>query len=145
MSRTRTVLFLIVAITSALLFPAGVHAQDISITIDRHAELTGDGSITFTVRLSCELPGTVDVREGLAGAGQTKTRASAEGGLSPDLVCDGIERVYTASVSLLTEDEFKPGPALAHTTVFACNFVGEQQMCIQGSLFRRVIVLGRPA
>ena len=141
----RTVLFLLLAITGVLLFPGAAHAQEVSISIDRHARLTADGSIAFTVRVSCELPGTVDFREGLAGATQPKTGAAAEGGLSPDVVCDGVERIYTAGVSLITEHEFNRGPALARATVIACNIVGEEQVCAQASAERRVIVSGRAA
>ena len=142
MSRKRTVSFLLLAIAGAL-FPVGAHAQEASISIEKHARLTVDGSITFTVRVSCDLPGTLDFREGLAGAGQPRTGAGAEGGLSPDITCDGVERTYTAGISLITEQEFKRGPAIAHVTVIACNIVGEDQVCVQETAVRRVIVSGR--
>jgi len=143
MSGKRTVLFLLLAVSGVLLLPGGAQAQELSISIDKHARLTGDGSITFTVRVSCELPGTVDFRQGLAGAVQPKTGAAAEGGLSPDVICDGVEREYTAGVSLITDQEFRPGPALARATVIACNTVGEEQTCAQESAERRVIATGR--
>jgi hypothetical protein len=65
--------------------------------------------------------------------------------LSPDVSCDGVERVYTAGVSLITEQQFKRGPAIARATVIACNTVGDEQVCVQGSAVRRLIVSGRPA
>jgi hypothetical protein len=145
MSVKRMVVLLLV-LPGVLLFPGAAHAQELSISIvERHVALTADGSITFSVRVSCELPGTLDFREGLAGAGQPKTGAAAEGGLSPDVSCDGVERVYTAGVSLITEQQFKRGPAIARATVIACNTVGDEQVCVQGSAVRRVIVSGRPA
>ena len=120
-------------------------AQEVSISIERRARPASDGSITFKVHVSCELPGNEDFREGLAGATQPKTGAAAEGGLSPDVVCDGVERVYTAGVSLISEEEFTRGPAIARATVIACNTVGDQQVCVQKSAERRVIVSGRTA
>jgi hypothetical protein len=139
----RTVPFLLVAIAGVLLFPGVAQAQEVSISISRHARLTADGSITFTVRVSCELPGTEDFREGLAGAVQPRTGAAAEGGLSPGVICDGVERVYSGDVSLITEQEFKRGPAVARATVHACNTVGGDQICAHASAARRVIVSGR--
>ena len=129
-------------LSAVTLLPSVAQAQEISVRIARHAQLTSDGSITFRVWVSCELPGTPDFREGLAGAGQPRTGASAEGGLSPDIVCDGVERVYTAGISLISEDPFERGPATANATVIACNTVGDQQVCVQESARRRVIVRG---
>jgi hypothetical protein len=116
----------------------------ISIEVDKHARLTSDGSVTFAVRVACgPLPGTEDFREGLAGAGQAKTGAGAEGGLSPDVVCDGVERLYTAGVSVITDAVFKRGPATAFVGVIACNTVGDGQVCVQGSARTRIVVAGR--
>ena len=143
MSVNRTVVFVLLALTGVLLLPGTAQAPEISISIERRAQLTSDGSITFKVHVSCELPGTPDVREGLAGAGQPRTGAAAEGGLSPTVICDGVERVYTAGISVITEELFRRGPAIAHTTVFACNTVGEEQICVQESARRRVIVSKR--
>ena len=138
----RRIALLFIAITVALVFPLAAQAQELSISIDRHAQLTADGSITFTVRVSCELPGTPDFRQGLAGARQPRTGAAAEGGLGPDIVCDGVSRTYTAGVSVITEEVFKPGPALARAAVIACNTVGTEQVCVEQSVERRVIVTG---
>ncbi|MDQ4006318.1 MAG: hypothetical protein M3135_08485 [Actinomycetota bacterium] len=139
----RILLFLV--LSTVTLLPSAAQAQEISVRIGRQAQLTPDGSITFQVWVSCELPGTPDLREGLAGAGQARTGASAEGGLSPDIVCDGVERAYTAGISLISEEEFARGPATAHATVIACNTVGANQVCVQESARRRVIVRGRAA
>jgi len=130
-------LFLVVGIPHAL-------AQDgISIRIEKHARLTAGGGIEFTVHVTCgPLPGTPDFREGHAGATQARTGAAAEGGLSPDVVCDGVERIYTAQVSPITEAVFKRGPAVARASVIACNTVGDKQVCIQATAERRVIIRG---
>jgi hypothetical protein len=141
----KRIVVVLLTLASVLLSPGAARAQELSIWIEKDARLTADGSITFTVHVTCELPGTVDLREGLAGAGQTRTGAATEGGLSPEIICDGVERVYTGGDSLLTEQEFKRGPAIAHVTVFACNFVGDQQVCVHASAQRRVIVSSRPA
>ena len=145
MSPKRISVFSLLAIAGILLLPGVAHAQDISVSIERHARLLADGSITFKVHVSCDLPGSPDFREGLAGAGQPRTGASAEGGLSPDIVCDGVEREYTAGISLITEEEFKRGPAIAHVTVTACNTVDGDQVCVHESARRRVIVSNRQA
>lgn len=135
-----------IALSSIVVFAAlPAYAQtepSLTLTIDRFATLTGDGSIEFTVRVTCSLPGMEDVREGLAGATQPRTGAAAEGGLSPGISCDGETRTYTAGISLITESRFARGPAIARATVFACNVVDDQQVCVQESVQRRVIVRG---
>ena len=142
---TRLVLLCLAGLIGVIAAPGAAQAQDeITIQIAKHARLTSDGSVTFTVKVTCgPLPGTEDFREGLAGAGQTKTGAGAEGGLSPNIVCDGVERVYTAGVSLITEAEFARGPARARVTVSVCNIVGEDQMCAHESAERRIIISSR--
>ena len=115
----------------------------LTIRIEKHAQLSSDGSPTFRVHVTCgPLPGSYDFREGHAGAGQARTGASAEGGLSPDIECDGTHRSYTAGLSLITDDRFRPGPAVATAAVIACNVVGDDQVCIQGSARRTVIIQG---
>jgi hypothetical protein len=143
----RTGLLLFVLLTGLAGVPGPAQAQgDVSIQIDKHAQLTSDGSVVFTVRVACgPLPGTEDFREGRAGAGQEKTGAAAEGGLSPDIVCDGVERVYTAGVSLITDAEFKRGPARAIASVHACNVVGDEQVCVDEAEAGRIIISGRQA
>ena len=143
----RALLFVLVSFTAAMTVPSPAQAQgEVSIRIGKHARLTSDGSVVFTAWVACgPLPGTEDFREGHAGAGQAKTGAGAEGGLSPDIVCDGVERAYTAAPSLITEAEFARGPARGNAAVIACNTVGDDQVCVQASAQRRIIVSGRAA
>src|ERR671913_1275188 len=117
--------------------------SSLSIEIEKHAQLTADGSVVFLVHVTCgPLPGSPDFRQGHAGAGQPKSEAGAEGGLSPDLVCDGVERVYTAGVSLITEEPFRFGPANASAAVIACNVVGDDQVCVEDSAHRSIRIHG---
>ena len=143
----RPLVLLLISVTGAMTVPAAAQAQgEISIRIAKHAQLTSDGSVVFTVWIACgPLPGTEDFREAHAGAGQAKTRAGAEGGLSPSIICDGVERAYTAAPSLITENEFARGPARGNAAVFACNIVGDDQVCVEASAQRRIIVSGRVA
>jgi hypothetical protein len=135
-------LFSLLVLLSVAALPGVAHAQnELSISIERHARLTDDGGIVFRVHVTCgPLPGSEDFREGLAGASQPWTGAEAEGGLSPDVICDGVERIYTAAFSSFTEAEFKRGPARASARVIACNTVGDDQVCVQGAAQRRVII-----
>ena len=145
MRATRTLCLFLLLLVGVLGIPGMAGAQgDVSIRIEKHARLTSDGAVVFRVHVTCgPLPGTVDFAEGLAGAAQEKTGAAAEGGLSPDVVCDGVERVYTAGVSTITEELFARGPARAWATVFACHTLGDEQHCVHGSAQRRIIVSGR--
>ena len=145
MATKRALFSFILLLAGAMSVPGTAQAQgDISIQIEKHARLTSDGGVIFTARIACgPLPGTEDFREGLAGAFQEKTGAAAEGGLSPDVVCDGVERVYTAGISPITEEIFARGPAGAGVSVIACNVVGDEQVCISASAERRIIISGR--
>ena len=139
----RRFLLLLMLIGAMSLNGGAAGADGITIDVSKKAQLAADGSVTYTVQVTCgPLPGTVDFTEGLAGAGQPRTGASAEGGLSPNIVCDGIALTYTAGISLLSEDPFKRGRATAFVSVIACNTVGDQQVCVQGSARERVIVTG---
>jgi hypothetical protein len=144
-SLIRIASLLVLVAVSAAGFAGTAQAQgDISIEIDKHARLTPDGGVIFTVTITCgPLPGTEDFREGLAGASQEKTGAEAEGGLSPDVVCDGVERVYTAGISTITDAVFRRGPADARVAVTACNVVGDDQVCVHASAVRRIVITGR--
>jgi hypothetical protein len=136
--------FLAVVVAGASLAGTAGAQGDISIQIDKHGQLTADGSVVYTVRVTCgPLPGTEDFREGLAGASQEKTGAEAEGGLSPDVICDGVERVYTAGIGRITDARFKRGPARANVGVLACNTIGDGQVCVHGSAQRRIIISSR--
>ena len=132
-------------VTGVIGVPARADAQDdISISIEKHAQGTSDGGVTFLVKIECgALPGTADFREALAGAGQEKTGAAAEGGIGPDVVCDSIERAYTAGVSLITDAAFKRGPAVVQAAVIACNTVGDDQVCVHEATQGRAIISGR--
>ena len=143
--RRAFVLFL-VPVVLVIALAGTVRAQDgISIRIDKHARLATGSAIAFRVHVTCgPLPGTEDFREGLASAGQARTGAEAEGGLSPDVTCDGVARIYTAELSPLTDAVFRPGPAAARASVIACNTVGDDQVCIQATEERRVIITGPP-
>jgi hypothetical protein len=136
------VLGLVFVLVLLAAFAGAARAQgDVSIEIDKHAQLTGDGGVIFTVRVTCgPLPGSEDFREGFAGAAQAKTGAEGEGGLSPDIVCDGVEREYTAGLSSFTEAAFKRGPASANVAVIACNVVDDEQVCVNGSAHRRIVI-----
>lgn len=129
----------------ALESPSIAESQgDISVEIDKHARLHSDGGITFTVQIACgPLPGTEDFREALAGAGQEKTGAAGEGGIGPDVVCDGVTREYTGQVFPITDEVFSRGPAGAGVSVFACNVVGDEQVCIHGASESRIVISGR--
>jgi hypothetical protein len=59
------------------------------------------------------------------------------------LICDGIERTYTARVSPFTDKVFRRGSVRASVSVTVCNLVGEEQVCLQGSAERRIIIRGR--
>ena len=144
MSIRRAVVLFLVPLVLVIGVPGAVGAQDgISIRIEKHARLTAGGGIAFRVQVTCvPLPGMADFREGLAGAGQARTGAEAEGGLSPDVVCDGVEQSYTAELSPITEAGFRPGPAVARVSVIACNTVGDEQVCIQATAERRVVITG---
>ena len=143
MGAKRTLSLMVLA--AVIPFSGAARAQeDISIRIDKHAQLSSGGGIVFTVHVVCgPLPGVEDFREGFAGAVQQKTGAEAEGELSPSVLCDGVERVYTGAISPITDAVFVRGPAGATAAVIACNIVGDQQICIQSAAHRRVIISGR--
>jgi hypothetical protein len=135
----------LVALAGLMVFPAITLAQDdnITFTIEKHAQLTAGGAVIITIHIACDpLPGTEDFQEGLAGASQAKTGAEAEGGINGPVVCDGLSRTYTAHLSPFTDVVFKPGPAGANAGVTICNNVGDQQVCVHGGAGRRIIIHG---
>jgi hypothetical protein len=134
----------LVALASIMVLPAIILAQDnISISIEKHAQLTSDGAVIIMIQIACDpLPGTEDFQEALAGAGQPRTGAEAEGGIDGTVVCDGISRTYTARLSPFTEAVFKRGPADASASVLICNLVGDEQVCADGAAERRIIIRG---
>jgi hypothetical protein len=56
------------------------------------------------------------------------------------VVCDGVKRAYTATVSSTTGSPFRWGFANVSATVNACNAVGDGQVCVNGSANGRVFV-----
>jgi hypothetical protein len=113
----------------------------VSVRIWPLARATPDGGLTFRVFVRCgPLDGTPDFRQAFAGASQARSGAGGEGGLSPDVVCDGVQRVYTATVSSTTGSPFRRGLADVSATVNACNAVGDGQVCVNGSAGKRVFV-----
>jgi hypothetical protein len=117
--------------------------DDISISIAKHAQLTADGTIIIRIHIACDpLPGTEDFQEALASAGQARTDAEAEGRIDGTVVCDGISHTHTARLSPITDAVFKRGPAGASASLFICNLVGDEQVCIHGATERRIIIRG---
>ncbi len=135
------------AIASVVLaLPAIALAQDddISVAIAKHANLTSDGAVVIRVYIACDPPpGTEDFQEAFAGAAQTRTGAESESGIDGMVVCDGFAHTHTAHLASLTEAQFKRGPAGANVSVFICNVVEDQQLCISGAAKRRIIIRGR--
>jgi hypothetical protein len=142
MGATRTLA--VAAVVGTIALSGVARAQgDVSISIAKHARLTGDGAVIIRVHIACDaLPGTEDFQEALAGAGQAKTGAEAEGGIDGMVVCDGIGRTHTARLSSFTEGVFRRGPASAGASLIVCNVVGDDQVCEQGATQRRIIIAG---
>jgi hypothetical protein len=135
----------LVAIAGIIALPASALAQDddISISIAKHAQLTVDGAVIIRIDIACNpLPGTEDFQEALAGAAQPRTGAEAEGGIDGTVVCDGTSRTYTARLSPFTNAVFRRGPADANVSVLICNLVGDEQVCVDGTTERRIIIRG---
>ena len=135
----------LVALAGIMALPAIVLAQDnnISISIEKHAQLTSEGAVIIMIQIACDpLPGTEDFQEALAGAVQARTGAEAEGGIDGTVVCDGIPRTYTARLSPFTDAVFKRGPADASASLLICNLVGDEQVCADGAAERRIIIRG---
>ena len=140
--------FMVCAALSAMVVsPAGAQAPvpGVSISIERLANLTDAGVAVMQLHVTCgPFDGVEDFQEAHAGAGQTKTGAGAEGGIDGTVVCDGVERVYTAHVSPHTDAGFKPGPATGFASMFLCMLVGDEQTCFQGGTSSRIILRGGP-
>ena len=135
----------LVAIAGIMALPAIALAQDegISISIAKHAQLTSDGAVIIMIHIACDpLPGTEDFQEALAGAGQAKTGAGAEGGIDGMVVCDGVSHTHTTRLSPFTDAVFRRGPAVATASLIICNVVGDEQVCVQRSTQRRIIIRG---
>ena len=135
----------LVALAVLMALPAIALAQDdhISISIDRHAQLTSDGAIIIRIDIACDpLAGTPDFQQALAGATQPRTGAWSEGGIDGTVVCDGLSHTHTAHFSSFADAAFKRGPAVARVSLLICNLVGDQQVCAQATTERRIIIQG---
>ena len=133
-------LMLLVVAESAAAQPTGI-----AITIDKHGQLTSDGVALIRMDIVCgPFAGFEEFQEALAGGFQTKSGAEAEGGIDGTVVCDGVEREYTAHLSSFNEIQFRPGPAQFTASLFVCMLVGDEQQCYHGSTTRRVILRGGP-
>jgi hypothetical protein len=135
----------------AALFVAAFSSQapaqaGISLAIEKHAELTEQRAIVIRVHVACgPFEGVEEFQEALAGAGQARTGAEAEGGIDGMVVCDSVERTHTAHLSSFTDAGFSRGPAGANVSLFVCMLVADEQMCFSGAMQRRVIIAGRIA
>jgi hypothetical protein len=146
MMEAKQVLALILALAGTMALPAIAQAQDddISISISKHAELASDGAVIIRIHIACDpLPGMEEFQEGLAGAGQAKTGAESEGGIDGTVVCDGVAHTHTARLFPITDEVFRRGPAGANASLFICNVVGDEQICMHGATQRRIIIRGR--
>jgi hypothetical protein len=131
-------------VAGALLVPPGAAAAPsarVKVRIHPVARVTADGGITFRAWVRCRLPGEPDFRQSFAAASQRRGLAAGEGGLSPDVVCDGSWRVYSATVSSMTGTPFRRGLATASATVNACNVVAETQVCATDTRRQTVVVV----
>ena len=117
--------------------------EDIWVAIAKHASLASDGSVVIRIHIACDpLPGFEEFQEGYAGAGQERTGATSESGIDGMVVCDGEAHTHTARL-FPHEGAFKRGPAGASASVFICNLVGDEQLCISGAGSGRIIIRGR--
>ena len=137
----------LVSVAGAIVLPAVALAQndddDITIAIAKHAELASDGAVIIRIHIACDpLPGTEDFQEAHAGAGQPRTGAGAEAGIDGTVVCDGTAHTHTAHLFPHTDAAFKRGPARANASLFICNVVEEQQICVEGRTQRQIIIRG---
>lgn len=121
------------------------HAQQagIALAIEKHAQLTETGGMLIRIHVSCgPFDGGEDFQEAVAGGGQARTGAEAEGGIDGTVVCDGVERVHTARMSSFSGARFRRGPAGANASLIVCMLLGEEQQCFNGGTERRVIIRG---
>ena len=132
-------LLLLALASSAYAQPGGM-----ALAIEKHARLTSAGAMVIGVHINCgPFEGVEDFQEATAGGSQQKSGADAEGGIDSMVVCDGVTRRHTASLSSFSEFDFRPGPANANAFLIICILVNDEQMCFSGSTSRRVIIRGR--
>lgn len=137
-----TAALLALAAPAVGLAPASA-ANEITVSIAKHARLTPGGGLVIRVQVTCpQLPGSQDFQEAHAGASQDSTGAWSESGLDGTVVCDGLPHVHTAHFTSFAENPFKGGPASANASVIVCHLVGEEQVCATGSSARRIVIRG---
>lgn len=118
-------------------------ADEITVSIAKHARLTPGGGVVIRVQVTCpQLPGSQDFQEAHAGASQDSTGAWSESGLDGTIVCDGLPHVHTAHFTSFAENPFKAGPASANASVIVCHTADEVQVCATGSSARRIVIRG---
>lgn len=124
---------------------ATAQVPGVAVAIDRHAVLTKQGTLVFQVRIACgPVAGFEEFQEAIAGGGQARTGAEAEGGISGTVVCDGVERAHTAHLSPFTDEVFRHGPAGVGVSFFICMIEGDEQACYHGAASRAVVLRGGP-
>jgi hypothetical protein len=135
----------LIALAGIMAFPAIALAKDndITISIAKRAQLTSDGAVIIMIEIACDpLPGIEEFQEAFAGVTQAKTSADAEGGIDGTVVCDGITHMHTARLFPITDAVLSPGSARASASLIICNLVGDEQVCVQRSTQRRIIIQG---
>ena len=69
---------------------------------------------------------------------------ACEGGVDGTVICDGVTRTHTATVSLFEGSKFRGGPAVATVAFLVCFIdVNDNQVCGQDNHTQPVQVAGR--
>jgi hypothetical protein len=147
MKRGRDLLVVAFAAAVALAATPAVGQGSVSVSLHRRAMLgEGGSSLQLIVDIACDDLGTEEFQEGLAFATQRRGPlfAEGEGGVDGSVICDGMTRTYTATVSLFEGSRFRGGPASATVDFLICFIVdNENQVCEHGVDTRTVLVAGR--
>jgi hypothetical protein len=140
---------LVLAVAAALTLTGTTALAQGSVTVTLHPRaLRGDGGqwLQLTVDIACDDLGAEDFQQGLAFATQQRGRhvIAGEGGVDGTVICDGVARTHTATVSLFQGSKFRGGPATATVDFLIC-FIDESdnQVCEQDNDTRTVLVGGR--
>jgi hypothetical protein len=143
----RKTLASMVVLSILLLTPMIASAQEpVTVTLHDRALLGNGGqSLQLVVDITCQDLGIEDFQQGLAFGTQHRgpNIREGEGGVDGTIVCDGVTRTHTATVSLFQGSRFLGGPATATVAVLAC-FIDESgsQVCGQDVDTRTVLVAG---